>query len=98
MCSSDLNAVYRIQDMAACLRRMDETARRHIILVQTIGLPYAPPLKVFMDDGFVERERAYAMADILSELGVAFRFRTYKIDRGFGPINQVALIDWRSAS
>lgn len=91
------NAVYRVRDMAACLRRMDEAARRHVILVQTIGNPYAAPLTVSIDGRPVERERAHAMADVLAELGIAHRSRIYTVDRGFGPLHDVALIDWSPA-
>lgn len=91
------NAVYRVRDMVACLRRMQQAARRHVILVQTIGKPYAAPLTVSIDGEHVERERAHAIADILGELGIAYRSRTYTVNRGFGPIHDVALIDWSPA-
>ena len=91
------NAFYRIRDMRACLRQMHSAARRHIILVQTIGNPYAAPLSVSVDGTPIQRERADAIGDILGELGIAFRRRTYTIDRGIGPIHDVALLDWSPA-
>lgn len=75
------NAVYRIADMEAALRKMDATASRHVVMIQTIGHPYASPLKLTREGRDYERERAHAISDILDELSIAHHLRTYTVER-----------------
>nr|WP_321981899.1 hypothetical protein [uncultured Cohaesibacter sp.] len=87
------NAVYRVRDMRTCLTRLNNTARRRVIMVQTIGRPHASPLEVKIADTIIERERAHAMSDILSEMNIEHRFRVYQVIRNNMPCS-VGLIDW----
>lgn len=88
------NAVYRIRDMKACLIQMNHTATRHVFLVQSIGRPFAGPLQVELDGAATERERAAAISDILTELGIKHQYRTFPIQRKNGAVHDVALIHW----
>lgn len=87
------NAFYRINDIAAALRKMDRLARSRVALVQTVGKPHANPLKVDLDSVSHERERADAMCDVLEEISIHYRRRDYNILRPTGP-SRAALIDW----
>ena len=87
------NAVYRIRDMRTCLKRLNDTARRRVIMVQTIGRPHANPLEVKIGDTIIERERAHVISDILSELKIEHRFRVHQVMRNNIPCS-VGLIDW----
>lgn len=87
------NALYRMRDISAALLKMDSTARHHVALVQTIGRPHANPLSVTRDGQTVERERADALCDVLSELGIDYNRRDYHVERPDGP-SRAALIDW----
>lgn len=88
------NAVYRVRDMRDCLLRLNDTARRRVIMVQTIGRPFANPLEVKIGDVIIERERANTISDILAEININHRFRTYSVLHE-GISCPVALIDWK---
>lgn len=92
-----VNAVYRVSDMRKCLVRLNETAKRRVIMVQTVGRPHANPLQVKIGDTIVERERAHAISDILSEMKIDHHFRIYEVMRDNRPC-PVALIDWCPAT
>ena len=87
------NALYRIKDISSALLKIDATARHRVALVQTIGRPHASLLSVTRDGETVERERADALCDALTELGIGHNRRDYQIDRPDGP-SRAALIDW----
>ena len=90
------NAFYRMEDIAASLSKMDRLAARCVILVQSVGAPYAPPLHVRLNGRLQERERAHALADVLQELEIQHRLRLYSVERAPGTWGEVALIDWRT--
>ena len=90
------NAFYRIEDIAAALLKMHRCAARCVVLVQSVGVPYAPPLHVQLDGRLLERERAHALADVLRELEICHRLRVYSVERVPGTWSEVALIDWRT--
>ena len=85
VCSVDVifgcNAFYRMQDIAAALTKMHRCATRHVVLAQSIGEPYAAPLRVQYDGHECHRERAYALCDVLDEMGIAYRLRRYRLER-----------------
>ncbi|WP_316863328.1 methyltransferase domain-containing protein [uncultured Cohaesibacter sp.] len=87
------NAVYRVRDMYDCLQRLNDAAKRRVIMVQTIGRPFADPLEVKLGDEIIERERANAISDVLSEMNIEHRFRTYTVPRNEISC-PVVLIDW----
>lgn len=87
------NAFYRLDDIAAAVLKMNRTARHRVALIQTVGRPHANPLTVTLDGVTEERERADALCDALSELGIEHRRRDYDILRSTGP-SRAALIDW----
>lgn len=88
------NALYRVRDIGAALRKMIRHAERHVIIIQTVGRPHAGPLVLTHGGIDLERERADALCDVLTDMGVAFRHRVYAIDRGDEKPCDVALIDW----
>lgn len=93
------NALYRIADITAALTKMAQHARRHVLLVQTVGRPHAGPLLLTGADGAtLERERADALCDVLDAMSVAYRRRDYVVDRGDPEPGIVALIDWPSGA
>jgi len=91
------NAFYRIEDVAAFLSKMQRCATRRVVLVQTIGAPHAPPLRVEIEGRVLERERALALSDVLDEVGIVHRLRRYTVEREPGDRGEVALIDWHKA-
>lgn len=90
------NAFYRMEDVASALLKMHRSATRCVLLVQSVGAPYAPPLHVQLDGRLRERERAHALADVLQELEIHHRLRVYSVERAPGTWSEVALIDWRT--
>ncbi len=90
------NAFYRMEDIAASLSKMHRFAARRVILVQSVGAPYAPPLHVQLNGRILERERAHALADVLQELEIHHRLRLYSVERAPGTWGEVALIHWRT--
>lgn len=90
------NAVYRIRDMKRCLQRMDMAAARRVILVQSVGRPYANPLALDADGQSMEKERADAISDILHELGIPHVYKAFPVKRKEGVVHDVALIHWRT--
>lgn len=90
------NAVYRIRDMKRCLQRMDMAAARCVILVQSVGRPYANPLALEADGQYMEKERADAISDILHELGIPHVCKAFPVKRKEGVVHDVALIHWSS--
>lgn len=90
------NALYRVSAIELALKKMTKSASRHVIIVQTVGRPHAGPLVVSSHQGEFERERADALCDVLDDMGVHFRRRTYPVDRGDEDPCDVALIDWRT--
>ena len=90
------NAFYRMEDIAASLLKMDRCAARCVVLVQSVGAPYAPGLHVQLNGRLLERERAHALADVLHELEIQHRLRLYSVERAPGTWSDVALIDWRT--
>ena len=90
------NAFYRMQDIATALVKMHRCAARCVVLVQSVGAPYAPPLHVQLNGRLLERERAHALADVLQELEIHHRLRVYPVERAPGTWSDVALIDWRT--
>lgn len=91
------NALYRVEHIAAVLKKMTRCAQRHVILVQTVGRPHASPLVVHENGNAHERERADALGDVLGELDIPFRDRRYLVDRGDSAACEVAIIDWPTA-
>ena len=90
------NAFYRMEDIAAALAKMHRCATRCVVLVQSVGAPYAPRLQVRVDGCRHERERAHALSDVLQELAIVHRLRLYPVERAAGTWSEVALIDWRT--
>ncbi|MDA8018944.1 MAG: class I SAM-dependent methyltransferase [Thermoanaerobaculia bacterium] len=88
------NAFYRMEDIAASLSKMHRCAGRCVALVQSVGAPYAPPLRVRLNERNVERERAHALSDVLDELGIAHSVRLYSVERAPHTWGDVALISW----
>ncbi|WP_282942586.1 methyltransferase domain-containing protein [Paenibacillus sp. RC67] len=88
------NAFYRIRDMKSSLMKMHETARRHVFLVQSIGRPFAGPLRVTENELSVEKERADVLSDILHELNIPHQYERFPTQRKNGMIHDVALIHW----
>ena len=90
------NAFYRMEDIAASLLKMHRCAVRCVVLVQSIGTPYAPQLHVQVNGRLLRRERAHVLTDVLHELKIAHRLRLYSVERAPGTWGDVALIDWRT--
>ena len=90
------NAFYRMEDIATSLSKMHRFAARCVVLVQSVGAPYAPPLHVQLNGRLLKRERAHALADVLRELEICHRLRLYSVERAPGTWGDVALIDWRT--
>lgn len=90
------NALYRVRDIGAALRKMIRHAARHVVLVQTVGRPHAGPLVLTAGGVDLERERAHALCDVLDAMGIAYRCRVYAVDRGDAAPCDVALIDWQT--
>ena len=90
------NAFYRMEDIAASLLKMQRCAARCVVLVQSVGAPYAPPLHVRCEGCDRERERAHALSDVLEELGIVHRLRLYSVERALGVWGDVAMIDWKT--
>ena len=90
------NAFYRMEDIATSLSKMHRCAARRVVLIQSVGAPYAPPLHVRLDGRLLERERAHALADVLRELEICHRLRPYSVERAPDTWSDVALIDWRT--
>ena len=90
------NAFYRMEDIATALLKMQRCAARCVVLAQSVGAPYAPPLHVRLKGRLLERERAHALSDVLDELGIVHRLRLYSVERAPGTWGDVALIDWRT--
>ncbi|MCS7460060.1 hypothetical protein N0M98_07895 [Paenibacillus doosanensis] len=88
------NAFYRIRDMKASLLKINETARRHVFLIQSVGRPFAGPLRVKKDEHVTERERAEVLSEILHELNIAHTYATFPTQRKNGMIHDIALIHW----
>ncbi|ANY70006.1 hypothetical protein BBD42_28520 [Paenibacillus sp. BIHB 4019] len=88
------NAFYRIRDMKESLAQMNLTARRRVYLVQSIGLPFAHPLRVMYGGKQLERSRAQVLCDILQEMEIAHQMDTFAVQRKSGAIHDVALISW----
>ena len=89
-----VNAFYRIRDMKACLQKMHRSARRHVILIQSIGRPFANPLEVKIKNETHTIERAVVIANILNELHINHEFKTFSVPRKNGLTHDVALIHW----
>lgn len=89
------NAFYRMDDIATSLLKMQRCAARCVVLVQSVGAPYAPPLYLRLNGCLLERERAHALSDVLDELGIVHRLRLYSVERVPGTWGDVALIDWQ---
>ena len=90
------NAFYRMEDIATALLKMHRCAARCVVLAQSVGAPYAPPLHVQLNGRLQERERAHALADVLQELEIHHRLRVYSVERAPGTWGDIALIDWRT--
>ena len=90
------NAFYRMEEIASALLKMHRCAARCVVLVQSVGAPYAPPLQVQLNGRLLERERAHALTDVLQELEILHRLRLYSVERAPGTWSDVALIDWRT--
>lgn len=90
------NAFYRMEDIATVLLKMQHCAARCVVLVQSVGAPYAPPLHVGLEGRLLERERAHALSDVLDELRIVHRLRLYPVERAPGTWGNVALIDWQT--
>ena len=90
------NAFYRMDDIAASLLKMHRCAARCVVLVQSVGAPYAPGLQVQLNGRLLKREHAHALADVLHELEIHHRLRLYPVEREPGSWSDVALIDWRT--
>ncbi|MEK8132827.1 methyltransferase domain-containing protein [Paenibacillus filicis] len=88
------NAFYRIRDMKDSLLKMHQTARRHVFLVQSIGQPFAGPLRVTENGEPQERVRAEVISSILDELNIEHHYATFPVQRKSGEIHDVALIHW----
>lgn len=88
------NAFYRIRDMKASLLKMHETARRHVFLIQSVGRPFAGPLRVKEKELVTEKDRAVVLSDILHELNISHHYVTFPTQRKNGMIHDVALIHW----
>ncbi|WP_289136751.1 class I SAM-dependent methyltransferase [uncultured Brevibacillus sp.] len=88
------NAVYRIRDMRAALLKMNQTAKRHVFLIQSIGRPFAGPLSLTCSDHLYEQERAVVIAEILDELAIQHTYRIFPVERKNGMRHEVALIHW----
>lgn len=88
------NAFYRIRDMKASLLRMNETARRHVFLIQSVGRPFAGPLRVKENGQVTERERSEVLSGLLHELNIVHTYVTFPTRRKNGMIHDVALIYW----
>lgn len=89
------NAFYRMRDMKECIIRMNETARKGVFLVQSIGRPYASPIIVKRRESMEQIERAYLLSHILGEIGIVHTFASYPIVRKDGGKHEVALISWK---
>lgn len=90
------NAFYRMEDVAISVLKMQRCAARCVVLVQSVGAPYAQPLRAQLNGRMFERERAHALSDVLDELGIGHRLRLYSVERAPGTWGDVALIDWRT--
>lgn len=90
------NAFYRMEEIAGALLKMHRCAARCVVLAQSVGAPYAPPLQVQLNGRLLERERAHAITDVLQELEILHRLRLYSVERAPGTWSDVALIDWRT--
>ena len=88
------NAFYRMEDIATSLSKMQRCAVRCVVLAQSVGAPYAPPLRVRLNERILERERALALSNVLDELGIVHRVRLYSVERAPGTWGDVALISW----
>ncbi|WP_028551612.1 class I SAM-dependent methyltransferase [Paenibacillus sp. UNC451MF] len=88
------NAFYRIKDMKSSLMKMHETARRHVFLIQSIGRPFAGPLRVTENDRSIEKERADVLSGILHEMNITHQYEKFPTPRKNGMIHDVALIHW----
>lgn len=89
-----VNAFYRMRDMKACLQKMHRMTRRHVILIQSMGKPFADPLEVEMNGERHVVERANAIAHILAELKIKHEFKSFPVTRKNGMTHEVALIHW----
>ena len=90
------NAFYRMEDMASSIVKMHRFAARRVILIQSVGAPYAPPLQVRQNGRHWERDRADALSDVLDELGLAHDMQDYSVERAPGTWGKVALITWET--
>lgn len=90
------NAFYRMEDIAASLLKMQRCAARCVVLVQSVGAPYASPLQVQTNGRHYERERADALCDVLDELAIVHRRELYSVERAPGTWGDVALIHWQT--
>ena len=90
------NAFYRMEDIATSLLKMQRCAVRCVVLAQSVGAPYAQPLRVRINGRVLERERAHALSDALNELEIVHRLRLYSVERAPGARGDVAMIDWRT--
>lgn len=90
------NAFYRMENIATSLLKMQRCAARCVVLAQSVGAPYAPPLHVRLNGRLLERERAHALSDVLDELGIVHRLQLYSVERAPGTWGDVALINWQT--
>lgn len=88
------NALYRTESIDEALRKMIRAARCRVAIVQSVGRPYAGPLQLLEGDKLWERERADALCDVLSVLGLQHQRQDYSVARPDGE-SQVALIVWK---
>lgn len=88
------NAFYRIRDMKESLAQMSHAASRRVYLVQSIGVPFAHPLRAMHGGKQLERSRAQVICDILQEMAISHQMDTFAVQRKSGAVHNVALISW----